>query len=82
MNSAGLAGAWRAADTDIRARQPTGQAGALKRAGGTAWGMLCGTAFLGARASLYVITLAFTALACVAGVVLYGLQAVLGARHG
>ena len=82
MNSASLTGAWRAVDTDFDAQRRTSEAGALKRAGGAAWGMLCGAAFLGVRAALYLIALGFAALACVAGVALYGLQAALGGRHG
>ncbi len=79
MNSADLAGALRAAHTGFEAADATS---AWKRATGRAWGVLCGVAFLGARASVYLIAVACAALACVAGVALYGLQAALGGRHG
>jgi hypothetical protein len=82
MNSADLAGAWRSVDMDFRPEGQRREASAFRRVGRAAWGVLCGAAFLGARASVYVIAVAFAALACVAGVVLYGLQAALGGRHG
>ena len=63
MNSADLAGALRAAHTDFEAADATS---AWKRATGRAWGVLCGAAFLGARASVYLIAVACAALACVA----------------
>jgi hypothetical protein len=82
MSSAQLAGALRAVDTDFRREERASEVSAFRRAGRAAWGVLCGAAFLGARASVYVIAVAFAGLACVAGVLLYGLQTALGGRHG
>jgi hypothetical protein len=82
MNNAGMAGALRAVDTDFATESRPSAAGYFKRVGRAVWGALCGTAFLGARASVHVVALTLAAVACVAGVVLYALQAAVGGRHG
>jgi|HubBroStandDraft_1064217.scaffolds.fasta_scaffold03076_11 hypothetical protein len=43
------------------------------------WGVLCGASFVGLRASIYLIALPFAAVACLAGLVLYGVHALV--RH-
>ena len=50
----------------------------LKRA----WGVLCGTTFVSARAALYLLVLPLTAIACLTGIALYGVQSLFGVHRG
>jgi len=46
------------------------------------WGVVCGLTFLATRGSIYLLVLPFTAIACVTGMALCGLQALTGAHRG
>jgi hypothetical protein len=55
---------------------------AARRASRRIWGLLCGVSFMTARGSVYLVVLPLTLLASVAGVALYGLQALCGGHRG
>ena len=46
------------------------------------WGMVCGAAFVAARASLYLLVVPVTLVACLAGIGLYGVKVLLGGDRG
>jgi hypothetical protein len=58
------------------------QPGAAQRGLRGVWGVVCGAAFLAARTSVYLLVLPLTAIVCLAGVALYGAQALLGNARG
>lgn len=61
---------------------PTSPMNAAQRAVRRAWGVLSGASFIATRASVYLLVGAFTVIVCVAGVVLYAVQALAGWHRG
>jgi hypothetical protein len=46
------------------------------------WGALCGATFVATRASIYLLVVPFTVIACAAGIALYAVQALAGGHRG